>query len=42
MASVVQESGLKAKQLSERSVEGLIDDFRNPFPALVKVEAAGL
>lgn len=42
MASVVQESGLKAKQSSERPVEGLIDGFRNSFPVLVKVEAAGL
>jgi hypothetical protein len=42
MASVVQESGLKAKQSSERPVEGLIDGFRNPSPVLVKVEAAGL
>jgi len=42
MVSVVQESGLKAKQSSERPVEGLIDGFRNSFPVLVKVEAAGL
>jgi len=42
MASVVQESGLKAKQPSERPAEGLIDGFRNPSPVLVEVEAAGL
>ena len=42
MASAVQESELKAKQPSERPVEGLIDGFRNPSPVLIEVEAAGL
>jgi len=42
MASVVQESGLKAKQPSKSLGEGLVDGFRTLTPVLFQVEAAGL